>query len=120
LVDVHLKKNVPAVPAVVSADKLSIAELAEIFGFPIPALVEAINLNRRAIKKPFYSIPELAKRWGCSRATVYNVLREAEFRVLNIGNGTKKNKWNVPAAVVEHIEKSRMETLPEPKTQCAA
>ena len=109
-----VRKNAPA-PAVPS-DKFSITELAEIFGFPIPALVEAINRNQRAVKKPFYSISELAKRWVCSRANVYNVLSEAELKVLNIASkkATKRNKWSVPAAVVEHIERSRMEAIPAP------
>lgn len=105
-----LQKNVPVVPS----DKLSIAELADIFGFPVPALVEAINRNRQAIKKPLYSIPELAKRWNCSRATVYNILRESESKLLNLSRQDRgKGKWNVPAAVVERIEQSRMEALPE-------
>ena len=101
-------------PAVVPSDKLSSAELADIFGFPVPALVEAINRNQRAVKKPFYSIPDLAKRWNCSRATVYNVLRESELKALNVAQkSAKKGKWNVPASVVEHIEQSRMEVIPE-------
>jgi predicted DNA-binding protein YlxM (UPF0122 family) len=106
------QKNAP-VP-VVPLDKFSISELADIFGFPVSALVEAINRNRRAIKKPFYSIPELAKRWNCSRATVYNVLRESELKALNVAQkSAKKGKWNVPGSVVEHIEQSRMEAIPE-------
>jgi predicted DNA-binding protein YlxM (UPF0122 family) len=107
-------KNAPAVPAVVPSDKFSIAELADVFGFPVSALVEAINRNRQAIKKPFYSIPDLAKRWNCSRATVYNVLRETEFKLLNLSRpGKDKGKWLVPAAVVERIEQGRLERLPE-------
>ena len=106
------KKNAPA--PVVPSDKLSIAELADVFGFPVPALVEAINRNRQAVKKPFYSIPELAKRWNCSRATVYNVLRESELKVLTVAQkSAKKGKWNVPASIVEHIEQSRMEAISE-------
>jgi predicted DNA-binding protein YlxM (UPF0122 family) len=113
LVDVHLKKNA-SVPVVVPSDKLSIAELADIFGFPVSALIEAINRNRRSVNKPFYSIPDLAARWNCSRATVYNVLRESESKLFNMSRkGRGKGKWNVPAAVVERIEQSRMEPIPE-------
>jgi DNA-binding GntR family transcriptional regulator len=109
-----MKKHPPAVPAIVPSDKLSISELADIFGFPVAAFVEAINRNRQAVKKPFYSIPELAKRWNCSRATVYNVLRESELKALNVAKrSAKKGKWNVPADVVEHIELSRIEAIPE-------
>ena len=61
-----------------------------------------------------YSIPELAKRWNCSRATVYNILRESESRLLNLSRKDRgKGKWNVPASIVEGIEQSRMEVLPE-------
>ena len=107
------KKNAPA-PAVVSSDKPSVSELADIFGFPVSALVEAINRNQGVVKKPFYSIPELAKRWNCSQATVYNVLRESELKALNVAQkSAKKGKWNVPASVVEDLEQSRMENIPE-------
>lgn len=95
-------------------DALSIAELADIFGFPVSALVDAINRNRQAIKKPYYSIPDLAARWNCSRATVYNILRESESKLFSMSRkGRGKGKWNVPAAVVERIEQTRMEPMPE-------
>jgi predicted DNA-binding protein YlxM (UPF0122 family) len=106
-----LQKNVLAVGPL---DKLSITELANILGFPVSALVEAVNRNRQAVKKPFYSIPELAQRWNCSRASVYNILRESESKLLNLSRKDRnKGKWNVPAAIVERIEQSRMEILPE-------
>lgn len=97
-----------------TTDCVSISELADVFGLPASALVSAVERNRQALKKPFYSIPDLAKRWNCSRATVYNVLRESELKALNVAQkNTKKGKWNVPAAVVERIEQSRMEPMPE-------
>jgi hypothetical protein len=97
------------------SDSLTIAELADIFGFPVSALVAAIERNRRTIKKPFYNVSELAKRWDCSRATVYNILRECEFKMLNVASKENKerNSWRVPTSVVERIEQSRMEPLPE-------
>jgi hypothetical protein len=100
--------------AVTSSDKFSVAEVADIFGFPVPALVAAMNRNIQSLHKPFYSIPDLAARWDCSRATVYNVLRESEFKILNAASkrATQRDKWRVPAAVVEHLEKSRMEAMP--------
>ena len=101
-------------PQVKETDSLSIPEFADALGFSVPALVEALNRNLQAIKKPFYSIPELATRWNCSRATVYNVLRESELKILNVGRkGTSKGKWAVPASVVEHIERSRTQHIPE-------
>jgi hypothetical protein len=94
-------------------DSLTIAEYATLFGFTPAALIDAIYRNRRAIKKEFYSIADIAERWGVSRATVYNVLRESELRVLNIASksAAKRDKWCVPASVVEHIENRRMESF---------
>jgi predicted DNA-binding protein YlxM (UPF0122 family) len=100
-------------------DSLTIAEYASIFGFTPAALIDAIFRNRGVIKKEFYSITELAERWGVSRSTVYNVLRESELKVLNIASksAAKRDKWCVPASVVEHIENRRTESLPEIKNQ---
>jgi len=109
-----VKQKNASVPAVVPSDKLSIAELADIFGFPVSALIDAINRNRRSFNKPFYSIPDLAARWNCSRATVYNILKESEFKLLDLSRkDKKKGKWNIPASVVEHIEQARMRRLPD-------
>ena len=100
--------------AIKTSDCISISELADVFGLPATALVSAVERNRRVIKKPFYSIPELAKRWNCSRATVYNILRESESKLLNLTRkDKKKGHWNVPASVVERIELARMDSLSE-------
>jgi len=106
--------------ALTAHDQLTVAEIGDLFGFPVSAVLAAIERNRSAIRKSFYSIPDMAKRWGVSRGTVYNVLREAEFKLLNLGSGARKSKWRVPAAVVEHIEKSRSQILSESKEQHAA
>ncbi len=102
------------------------ALLAATFGAPAPAVAQDYPNQRVTIVVPFGAgsvtdimarilADELAKRWNCSRATVYNVLRESELKALNVAQkSAKKGKWNVPAAVVEHIEQSRMESLPEP------
>jgi predicted DNA-binding protein YlxM (UPF0122 family) len=95
-------------------DCVSLKELAEALNVPVSALTVAVEKNRKTIKKPYYSIPELAVRWNCSRATVYNILKESELKMLNLSReNRKKGKWNVPALVVEHIERARMEKLPE-------
>ena len=96
-------------------EKFTVAEFADLLGFPITALNAIIKKNRTAIKKPFYNISELADRWNISRAQVYNILREAEFKVLNTAskNSEERQSWRIPASVVEKIEQSRMERLPE-------
>src|SRR5712692_2949611 len=107
-----MKKNALEAPIIKATDCVSISELANVFGLPASALVSAVERNRQAIKKPFYSIPDLAKRWNCSRATVYNVLNESEFKLLDLSReGRKKGKWNIPASVVERIEQSRMASI---------
>ncbi len=84
-------------------------------GFPIQALIAIIEKNRSSIKRSFYNISQLAERWDCSRAMVYNILREAEFKVLNVAskNSSHRDCWRIPASVVESIERSRIERLPE-------
>jgi predicted DNA-binding protein YlxM (UPF0122 family) len=95
-------------------DNLSVSEFADLFGFPASAVVAAIEHHRSTLKKPFYSIPDLARRWNCSRATVYHVLREAEFKLFDMTRkGKRKGHWNVPATVAEQIEQTRMRALPE-------
>ena len=92
--------------------RLTILEFAEIFGFTPTELISGIERNRFAIKRPFYSIRDLAARWRCSRGAVYNVLRESEFKLLDLcQDGKKKGKRLVPSAAVERIEQSRMRSL---------
>jgi hypothetical protein len=98
---------------VTPSDKFSVAEVADIFGFPVPALVAAINHNIQSLHKPFYSISDLAARWDCSRATVLNILRESELKLFNASSkcATKRNAWRIPASAVKHLEDQRMKVL---------
>jgi len=66
------------------------------------------NTNRQ---QPFYSIPELAVRWRCSRGTVYNRLRFAGAKVLDFATGGRKGKKLVPALTVFQIESKYLKTL---------
>jgi len=94
------------------SDTLKISEFADLFGFSSSAILEAIQRNRAALKKPFYTIPDLASRWNCSRASVYNTLRESESKLLDMTrSGRSRGKVNVPVAVVDRIEQSRMRAL---------
>jgi hypothetical protein len=96
-------------------ERFTIAEFADMLGFPVTALQSIISKNRSAIKKPFYNISQLAKRWGISRSQVYNILRESEFKVLNTASkgSEERQQWRIPASVVEKIEQSQMERVPE-------
>jgi predicted DNA-binding protein YlxM (UPF0122 family) len=116
------KLRVVPAAAVSPADKFSVAELAELFGFPVSALVEAINRNSQSLRKPFYSISDIAARWDCSRATVLNVLRESELKLFSASSqcAIKRNSWRIPALVVKHVEDQRMKALSEAKDEEAA
>lgn len=57
-----------------------------------------------ATAQDFFSIPELALRWRCSRGTVYNLIRGE--RVLDFASPGHRGKKLVPAAVVARIEET--------------
>jgi hypothetical protein len=57
-----------------------------------------------AAMPPYFSIPELASRWRCSRSTVYNVIRGE--KVLDFAAPGRKGKKLVPREVVRSIEQS--------------
>ncbi len=59
--------------------------------------------------QPFYSIPELAERWRCSRASVYNRIR-GEMVVDFAAKGKKGHKL-VPLAVVLKVERACLRVL---------
>lgn len=59
----------------------------------------------------FYSIPDLAIRWRCSRGTVYNRLRSLGIKVLGFAPRGKRGKKVVAAAVVLQIERQRTTRL---------
>lgn len=59
--------------------------------------------------QPFYGIPELAERWRCSRASVYNRIR-GEKVVDFAANGRKGHKL-VPLDVVLKIERAHLKVL---------
>jgi hypothetical protein len=111
-VGVELEAKVSTfMPDKVSAtDSLPIAEFASLFGFPPEAIIRAIEVqrHRRADGQAYFTIPQLAERWSCSRAQVYALLRATAAKVLDIGEGSKRSKTLVPADAVERLEKARM------------
>jgi hypothetical protein len=64
------------------------------------------TLETNAAMPPFFSIPDLAARWCCSRGTVYNVIRGE--KVLDFAAAGHKGKKLVPAEVVRRIEQTKM------------
>jgi hypothetical protein len=66
--------------------------------------------NTAKCEQTFYTIPDLAKRWHCSRATVYNVLRGEMVIDFAPRPGRKGHKL-VSAEVVRQIENRRARRL---------
>jgi len=52
----------------------------------------------------YLSIADLARRWRCSRGTVYNRLRSAGAKVLTFAPCGKRSKKGVSIDVVQQIE----------------
>jgi hypothetical protein len=75
----------------------------------LPDVPRRDNANRQ---QPFYSIPELAVRWRCSRGTVYNRLRFARAKVLDFASAGKKGKKLVLASTIFQIESKHLKALP--------
>jgi hypothetical protein len=61
------------------------------------------------IPQEFYTIPQLAERWHCSRASVYNVIRGE--KVLDFAASGRKGHKLVPLETVQKIERARMRIL---------
>lgn len=65
---------------------------------------------QEAVKSTLFSIPDLAQRWRCSRATVYNLLRGEEVIDFAPAPGRKGHKL-VTAETVARIEQRRVRRL---------
>jgi hypothetical protein len=63
------------------------------------------------VGQPFFSFAELAKRWRCSRGTVYNRLRALGAEVLDFAPPSKKGRKVIALNVVLRIEQRRMKRL---------
>lgn len=59
--------------------------------------------------QPYFSISDLAERWRCSRASVYNQIRGE--KVLDFATNGRKGHKLVPLEVVLKIERGRMRVL---------
>lgn len=102
------EKSVAAAP-LSETTQLTIKEYSDLFGFTVPAMIAAIERNRGTLNKPFYSIGELAERWGCSYNTAKKILQDHEasaFEVTKPGKRTEGRR-SIPLAVVERIERAR-------------
>lgn len=69
------------------------------------------ELVRPPEKQLYLSFTEIAQRWRCSRATVYNRLRAVGAEVLDFAAPGKKGKKVVAVTTVHQIEHKRTKRL---------
>lgn len=77
---------------------------------PESKVTNSVTSNTAKCDQAFYTIPDLANRWHCSRATVYNVLRGEMVIDFAPRPGRKGHKL-VSADVVRQIENRRARSL---------
>jgi transposase len=92
-----------------TATVLTVDEIAALFGIPVAAVRE--RLARRVVQLEYFSIPDLAKRWRCSRGTVYNRLRAYGAQVLDFAPNGKRGKKVVAASTVLQLEARQTKRL---------
>jgi hypothetical protein len=68
---------------------------------------EVDHQNNPRVEPALFSIPDLAQRWRCSRATVYNMLRGEEVIDFAPAPGRKGHKL-ITLEVVRRIETRRV------------
>ena len=95
-----------------SATLVSVSEVASLFGYTEDVILQMIDRHSERTHQEFFSIVELARRWRCSRGTVYNRLRLAGVKVLDFGVAGRKSKKLVAAAVVLYLETKHTKALP--------
>jgi hypothetical protein len=93
-------------------DKFSVSEIASLFGFSEEHLLELIAKRRINSPQTHFTIPQLAARWQCSRATVYNTLRTFGAKLVNLAPPGKRGRKLVPAEAVERLERQRTTKMP--------
>jgi len=90
-------------------DKLQISEIANLFGVSEQAILDLIEARR--LNSPqtqdYFTIPQLASRWQCSRGSVYNTLRTFGARIVDLATPGKKGRKLIPVETVEKLERQR-------------
>ena len=76
-----------------------------------PVASEAQLKKAPETTKEYFSIPELAERWRCSRGTVYNRLRACGAETLDFATRGKRGKKVIRAKTVFRIEEMRIRRL---------
>ncbi len=77
----------------------------------LPSEMTNVNPDSGQRQQEFFSMAELARRWRCSRGTVYNRLRAVGAKVLDFAPRGKRGKKVVPIRTILEVERSRMNPL---------
>src|SRR5260370_37727114 len=85
-----------------ATNALTVDEIAALFGIPVNTVRE--RLARHNSPQEYFSIPDLAKRWRCSRGTGYNRLRVHGAKVLDFVPNGQRGKIFVAASAVMLLE----------------
>jgi hypothetical protein len=91
-------------------DTLSVQEIADLFGFPAEALIQAVQAQRSRTPQPYYSLKDLQTRWRCSRGKVDAILKASNAVALDLRTSkgkAKKSKKVFAAESVARIESER-------------
>jgi len=89
----------------------TIKEIASSFGLSEDAVRHVMTSRFSPVRPDFYTIPQLADRWSCSRGSVYNVLRSTGVKVVDFAAKGRKGHKLVPVAAVEDIERRKLTRL---------
>jgi hypothetical protein len=90
---------------------IPLSTIASLFGFSPETVQEMLDRRSAPIRQEFFSIPELAARWRCSRGTVYNRLRSVGAKVLDFAAPGRRGRKAIPASVVMQIENRHTKRL---------
>jgi hypothetical protein len=89
--------------------RYTFSEFAVLTGLPEEVLRQ--KTANPSHSQAYFSIPELASRWRCSRGTVYNRLRAVGASVLDFSTAGKRSRKAVSTEVVLEIETRKMKRL---------
>jgi hypothetical protein len=78
---------------------------------PVGRQAFAAKPQTASIPQDYFSFGELAQRWRCSRATVYNRLRALGVKVLDFSPRGKRSRKAISLATVLEIENRQSKRL---------
>lgn len=65
-----------------------------------------------ADRQESYTVPQLAERWQCDRATVIKMIHRAELHAINLSASPHRANWRVMGESVRRFEETRANQEP--------